>query len=137
MPNVLLVYPKFPLSYWGFQFAMDFVGRKAFMPPLGLVTVAGMFPRDSYTLRVVDMNVETLTDTHLAWADVVMTSTMIVQTGIPLRRGAAVQSKRDSHCRWRSTPHVLLPRHQTGLRDKAQNRSLHVWRGGSDLFRLS
>jgi len=79
MPNILLVYPKFPLSYWGFQFAMDFVGRKSFMPPLGLVTVAGMFPCDSYALRVVDMNVETLSDTHLAWADVVMTSTMIVQ----------------------------------------------------------
>lgn len=79
MPNILLVYPKFPLSYWGFQYAMDFVGRKACMPPLGLVTVAGMFPRATYTLRVVDMNVETLTDAHLAWADVVMTSTMIVQ----------------------------------------------------------
>ena len=79
MPNVLLVYPKFPVSYWGFQFAMDFVGRKAFMPPLGLVTVAGMFPHGAYTLRVVDMNVESLTDTHLAWADVVMTSTMLVQ----------------------------------------------------------
>ena len=79
MPNVLLVYPKFPLSYWGFQYAMDFVGRKACMPPLGLVTVAGMFPNETYKLRVVDMNVETLSDTHLAWADVVMTSTMIVQ----------------------------------------------------------
>lgn len=79
MPNILLVYPKFPLSYWGFQFAMDFVGRKAFMPPLGLITVAGMFPRAPYTLRVVDMNVETLTDAHLSWADMVMTSTMIVQ----------------------------------------------------------
>jgi radical SAM superfamily enzyme YgiQ (UPF0313 family) len=30
-------------------------------------------------MRVVDMNVETLSDTHLAWADVVMTSTMLVQ----------------------------------------------------------
>lgn len=79
MPNVLLVYPKFPLSYWGFQYAMDFIGRKACMPPLGLITVAGMFPNETYTLRVVDMNVETLSDTHLAWADVVMTSSMIVQ----------------------------------------------------------
>jgi radical SAM superfamily enzyme YgiQ (UPF0313 family) len=79
MPNVLLVYPKFPLSYWGFQYAMEFLDRKACMPPLGLVTVAGMFPRETYTLRVVDMNVETLSDMHLAWADVVMTSTMIVQ----------------------------------------------------------
>jgi radical SAM superfamily enzyme YgiQ (UPF0313 family) len=79
MPNILLVYPKFPLSYWGFQFAMDFIGRKAFMPPLGLLTVAGLFPRETYKLRVVDMNVETLSETHLAWADVVMTSSMIVQ----------------------------------------------------------
>ncbi|MGE0820559.1 MAG: B12-binding domain-containing radical SAM protein [Candidatus Binatia bacterium] len=79
MPNILLVYPTFPLSYWGFQFAMDFVGRKACMPPLGLITVAGMFPQGYYTLRVVDMNVEALTDTHLSWADVVMTSSMIVQ----------------------------------------------------------
>src|SRR4029453_3933760 len=79
MPNILLVYPKFPLSYWGFQYAMDFVGRKACMPPLGLVTVAGMFSHQTYALRVVDMNVETLSDAHLSWADVVMTSTMIVQ----------------------------------------------------------
>lgn len=79
MPNVLLVYPKFPLSYWGFQYTLDFIGKKACMPPLGLVTVAGMFPQETYTLRVVDMNVETLSDTHLAWADMVMTSSMLVQ----------------------------------------------------------
>lgn len=79
MPNILPVYPQFPLSYWGFQFTMEFVGRKACMPPLGLVTVAGMFPRETYILRVVDMNVKTLMDEHLAWADMVMTSTMIVQ----------------------------------------------------------
>ena len=79
MPNILLVYPKFPLSYWGFQYAMDFVGRKACMPPLGLLTVAGMFPHETYKLRVVDMNVDTLSDAHLSWADVVMTSSMIVQ----------------------------------------------------------
>jgi hypothetical protein len=51
MPNILLVYPKFPLLYWGFQFAMDFVDRKACVPLLGLVTVAGMFPRETYRLR--------------------------------------------------------------------------------------
>ena len=44
MPNVLLVYPKFPSSYWGYNFALDFVGKKAAMPPLGLLTVAGIFP---------------------------------------------------------------------------------------------
>ena len=78
MPNALLVYPEFPPSYWGFKYALGFLGKKSSMPPLGLLTIAGMFP-DNYNLKVVDMNVETLTDTHLAWADVVLTSTMIVQ----------------------------------------------------------
>lgn len=29
MPKTLLVYPKFPLSFWGFRFALDFLDRKA------------------------------------------------------------------------------------------------------------
>ncbi|MDO8752213.1 MAG: cobalamin-dependent protein, partial [Candidatus Wolfebacteria bacterium] len=76
--HVLLVYPKFPLSYWGFQYALRFVGKKSSMPPLGLITVAGMFP-DHYELKLVDMNVEELTDAHLEWAHIVFTSTMVVQ----------------------------------------------------------
>ncbi len=48
------------------------------MPPLGLLTIAGMFP-NNYNLKVVDMNIEALTDEHLDWADMVLTSTMIVQ----------------------------------------------------------
>lgn len=78
MPNALLVYPEFPPSYWGYQFALEFIGKKASMPPLGLLTVAGMFPND-YQLKVVDMNVGALTDADLDWADLVLTSTMIVQ----------------------------------------------------------
>jgi radical SAM superfamily enzyme YgiQ (UPF0313 family) len=73
-----LVYPEFPASYWGYNFALDFVGKKSAMPPLGLLTVAGLFPEE-YPLKVVDMNVHPLTDEHLEWADLVFTSTMIVQ----------------------------------------------------------
>jgi radical SAM superfamily enzyme YgiQ (UPF0313 family) len=79
MSHALLVYPEFPPSYWGFTYALDFVGKKAAMPPLGLLTVAAMFPEHDWHLKVVDMNVEPLTDTDLAWADYVFTSTMIVQ----------------------------------------------------------
>lgn len=78
MPNALFVYPEFPPSYWGFKYALEFVGKKSSMPPLGLLTIAGMFPK-TYQLKVVDMNIEPLTDAHLEWADVVLTSTMIVQ----------------------------------------------------------
>src|SRR5581483_4717918 len=120
MPNVLLVYPKFPVSYWGFQFAMDFIGRKAFMPPLGLVTVAALFPGDSYALRLVDMNIAPLTDTQLAWADVVMTSTMLVQqaslyevvrpcnqTGLPVAAGGPHPT-----AYYQDIKHALGPRHR-------------------------
>ena len=78
MPNALFVYPKFPPSYWGFKYALEFLGKKSSMPPLGLLTIAGMFPKN-YNLKVVDMNIEPLTDAHLEWADVALTSTMIVQ----------------------------------------------------------
>ena len=78
MPNALFVYPKFPPSYWGFKYALEFLGKKSSMPPLGLLTIAGMFPKN-YNLKVVDMNIEPLTDAHLEWADVTLTSTMIVQ----------------------------------------------------------
>ena len=78
MPNALLIYPKFPPSYWGFKYALDFLGKKSSMPPLGLLTIAGMFPKN-YNLKVVDLNIEPLTDEHIQWADIALTSTMIVQ----------------------------------------------------------
>ncbi len=78
MPNALLVYPEHPPTYWGANFALEISGTKAAFPPLGLLTVAAMFPRD-YVVRVVDMNVSPLRDADLEWADMVFTSTMIVQ----------------------------------------------------------
>lgn len=79
MANALLVYPEFPPSYWGYTYALEFVGKKAAMPPLGLLTVAALFPANAWHLKVVDMNVSPLTDADLEWADYVFTSTMIVQ----------------------------------------------------------
>ena len=78
MPNALLVYPEHPPTYWGANFALEIVGIKAAFPPLGLLTIASMFP-PHYALRVVDMNVTPLEDSDLEWADMVFTSTMIVQ----------------------------------------------------------
>jgi radical SAM superfamily enzyme YgiQ (UPF0313 family) len=78
MCRTLLVYPEFPPSYWGMKYALEFVGKASSMPPLGLLTVAAMFPAE-FQVRVVDMNVTPLTDEDLRWADVVFTSTMVVQ----------------------------------------------------------
>ena len=78
MTNALLIYPKHPPTYWGNNFALDLLGIRAAFPPLGLLTVAAMFP-SRYNLRVVDLNVTSLEDRDLDWADLVFTSSMIVQ----------------------------------------------------------
>ena len=78
MPRCLLIYPEFPPSYWGGQYALEFVNRKAALPPLGLITLAGLFP-ESYELRLVDMNVEPITDEMLEWAEYAFISAMAVQ----------------------------------------------------------
>jgi radical SAM superfamily enzyme YgiQ (UPF0313 family) len=77
--NILLVYPEFPsTTYWSYTHALPFIGKKSAMPPLGLITVAGLIP-SRHNLRLVDLNVERLRDRDLAWADMVFTSSMIVQ----------------------------------------------------------
>ena len=78
MPNALLVYPEHPPTFWGADHALEISGVKATHPPLGLLTVAAMFPA-RYELRVVDTNVTALHDADLEWADLVFTSTMITQ----------------------------------------------------------
>jgi len=44
--NVLLIYPKFPDTFWSFTYALSFIGKKAAFPPLGLLTVATLLPEE-------------------------------------------------------------------------------------------
>jgi radical SAM superfamily enzyme YgiQ (UPF0313 family) len=76
--NALLVYPEFPDTFWSFKHALKFVRKKAVLPPLGLLTVAAMLP-DAWSKRLVDMNVTTLRQEDLAWADCVFIGAMAVQ----------------------------------------------------------
>jgi radical SAM superfamily enzyme YgiQ (UPF0313 family) len=75
--NVLLVYPRNPDSFWSFKHVLTLVAKKSAFPPLGLLTVAAMLPRD-WNLKLVDLNVATLIDDQLRWADFVFLSGMIV-----------------------------------------------------------
>ena len=76
--NILLIYPKFPDTFWSFSYALRFIGKKAAFPPLGLITVAALLP-EQFQTRLVDLNVEGLTDDDLAWADMAFISAMAVQ----------------------------------------------------------
>lgn len=76
--KALLVYPRYPDTFWSFRHALKFISKRALHPPLGLLTVAAMLP-DEWERKIVDMNVETLTDRDLEWADYVLISGMLVQ----------------------------------------------------------
>ena len=53
--NILLVYPAIPDTFWSFNHVLRFVGKKAAYPPLGLLTLAAMLPRD-WNLKLIDLN---------------------------------------------------------------------------------
>jgi radical SAM superfamily enzyme YgiQ (UPF0313 family) len=76
--RILLVYPEFPTTYWSYKHIMSFLGKKAVMPPLGLMTVAAMIP-DQYDLSLIDMNVAKLSAKDIENVDLVFISAMIVQ----------------------------------------------------------
>jgi radical SAM superfamily enzyme YgiQ (UPF0313 family) len=76
--KVLLIYPNNPDTFWSFRHALKFISKKACYPPLGLLTVAAMLP-ESWEKRLVDMNVQTLSDKELQWADYVFISAMTIQ----------------------------------------------------------
>lgn len=76
--NVLLVSPATPDTFWSFKYAMRFVSKRAAFPPLGLLTVAAMLPRD-WRLEIVDLNVARLTDAQIDRADYVFVTAMLVQ----------------------------------------------------------
>lgn len=76
--NILLIYPKFPDTFWSFSYALRFIGKKAAFPPLGLLTVAALLP-EQFQKRLVDLNVDRLTDDDLAWADLAFIGAMAVQ----------------------------------------------------------
>ena len=76
--RVLLLSPEFPDTFWSFRHALGFIGKRAPSPPLGLLTVAAMLPRD-WEARLVDLNVRRLADADLAWADCAFVSAMTVQ----------------------------------------------------------
>ncbi|PSN14828.1 B12-binding domain-containing radical SAM protein [filamentous cyanobacterium CCT1] len=76
--KALLLYPKFPQSFWSYDRFMELAGLKATIPPLGIITVAALLPTD-WEIRFRDRNVTPETDADWDWCDLVIISAMLVQ----------------------------------------------------------
>lgn len=73
-----MVYPKYPTTFWSFNYALKFISKRAALPPLGLITVGAYLPK-TWDVKLVDMNCEQLKDKDIKNADYVLISAMTVQ----------------------------------------------------------
>ena len=68
----------YPDTFWSFKHALKFVSKSASFPPLGLLTIASMLPKD-WNKKLVDMNASELKDKDILWVDYVFISAMSIQ----------------------------------------------------------
>ena len=75
--KILMISPLSPDSFWSFKYAIKFLKKKATLPPLGLLTVAALLPKN-WEKKLVDMNIEKLSDKDILWADYVFIGAMVI-----------------------------------------------------------
>lgn len=76
--KALLLYPRFPQTFWSYNRFMEMAGLKASIPPLGIITVASLLPED-WEIRFHDRNVNEETNADWEWCDIVILSAMLAQ----------------------------------------------------------
>lgn len=67
-----------PESFWSMQHAKRLLAKKAWYPPLGLLTIASMLPAD-WQIDLIDLNVHKLSEKDFAGRDFIFISAMNVQ----------------------------------------------------------
>jgi radical SAM superfamily enzyme YgiQ (UPF0313 family) len=78
MADIIIVNPRFEVSYWGLEHSLPFFGKKANMPVGCLPLLAALTPPE-HQVTIVDECVEPLDFDRLAQADIVGLTGMIVQ----------------------------------------------------------
>jgi radical SAM superfamily enzyme YgiQ (UPF0313 family) len=77
--KALFVQSKFSnAGFWNYVDVCEITGEKYTASPLGLMTVAALLPQH-WEFKLVDVNVEPLTDDHFKWADIVFAGGMLPQ----------------------------------------------------------
>jgi radical SAM superfamily enzyme YgiQ (UPF0313 family) len=78
MADIVLINPRFEISYWGLEHAMPFLGAKAVLPVASLPLLAALTP-SGHNVTLIDENVEAIDFARCARADIVGVTGMNVQ----------------------------------------------------------
>lgn len=78
MADIVLINPRFEASFWGMEYALPLLGKRANLPVACLPLLAALTPSE-HAVTLVDENVETLDFDRLAQADIVGVTGMSVQ----------------------------------------------------------
>ena len=78
MADIVLINPRFEPSYWGLDYALPILGKRANMPVAALPLIAALTPT-RHTITLIDENVEPIDFERCARADIVGVTGMIVQ----------------------------------------------------------
>jgi radical SAM superfamily enzyme YgiQ (UPF0313 family) len=78
MAHIVLINPRFEVSYWGMEFALPFIGKRANLPVACLPLLAALTPPE-HTVTLIDENVEPIDWELCANADIVGVTGMSVQ----------------------------------------------------------
>src|SRR5215467_15157386 len=78
MADIVLINPKFDISFWGLEHALPFMGKRASMPVAALPLLAALTPSE-HEVTLVDENVQALDFDQLGQADIVCLTGMSVQ----------------------------------------------------------
>ncbi len=78
MTKALLINPTYLDSFWSFKQSCRYTGARAMAPPLGLITLAALLPRE-WQLRLADVNTRPLSESDWHWGDLVLLTGMLAQ----------------------------------------------------------
>ena len=78
MADIVLINPKFEVSYWGMEHALPLFGKRANLPVAALPLLAALTPAE-HTVTLIDENVEPIDFDRCARADLVGVTGMSVQ----------------------------------------------------------
>ncbi len=76
--RVLLIHPDSPRNVGASDKSIHFIGKKAYVPPLGLITVAALLPQ-TWEMRLVDLTFQRISAETWDFADLVIISGTILQ----------------------------------------------------------